>query len=74
MNNLRPVYLLIAVLFIWNLTLSVILNEKNTAVQDEVIVEKNVNGISTDLTKTVDKIKSALQDAGILNNVTIITA
>ena len=40
MNNLRPVYLLIAVLFIWNLTLSVILNEKNTAVQDEVIVEK----------------------------------
>ena len=59
MNNLRPVYLLIAVLFIWNLTLSVILNEKNTAVQDEVIVEKNVNGISTDLTKTVDKIKSS---------------
>ena len=59
MNNLRSVYLLIAVLFIWNLTLSVILNEKNTAVQDEVIVEKNVNGISTDLTKTVDKIKSS---------------
>lgn len=59
MKNLRPVYLLIAVLFIWNLTLSVILNEKNTAVQDEVIVENNVNGISTDLTKTVDKIKSS---------------
>ena len=74
MNNLRSVYLLIAVLFIWNLTLSVILNEKNTAVQDEVIVEKNVNGISTDLTKTVDKIKSALQSEGILDKVTIITS
>ena len=59
MNNLRPIYLLIAILFIWNLTLSVILNEKNSAVQDEVIVEKNINGISTDLTKTVDKIKSS---------------
>ncbi|MGN1405057.1 MAG: S1C family serine protease [Erysipelotrichaceae bacterium] len=59
MRNLRPIYLLIAVLFIWNLTISVILNEKNTAVQDEIIVENNVNGISTDLTKTVDKIKSS---------------
>ena len=34
MNNLRPIYLLIAILFIWNLTLSVSLDEKNSAVQE----------------------------------------
>lgn len=59
MKTARLLYLLIAILFIWNLVLSVILNQKQIDKPENVIVENTINGISSDLTKVVDKIEDS---------------
>lgn len=69
MKTARLLYLLIAVLFIWNMVLSVILNEKQISKPENVVVENNISGITSDLTKVVEKIQSSCLSVETANNI-----
>lgn len=58
MKNNRLIYLLLAILLIWNVIITTnYINEEDAKVN---VIETNVSGYSTDLTKVVDKVKSSV--------------
>ena len=69
MKTARLLYLLIAVLFIWNLVLSVILNQTQISKSENVVIENSINGIYSDLTKVVEKIQSSCLSVDSTNSI-----
>ena len=60
MKNNRLIYLLIIILFVWILALSILTNKKYDSNIHETIIENNISGFSTDLTKVVEKCKDSI--------------
>lgn len=62
MKNNRLLYLFIIILVIWNITLTVLLsaNKKEDPINQTSVIETNVTGFSTDLTKVIEQSKSSV--------------
>lgn len=60
MKNNRLIYILIAVLTIWCISLTIFVVNTNSKETEEIINEYEVNGFSTDFTKIIDEKKSSI--------------